>query len=135
MVENNLLEYQHCQLKAIIEWWAFIQERVGNFLKFFQIRGKYFFLCMLKVRVERGHFASIGVRTWNRFTCTVDLRVLYHVNCAFLLMYLHSSLIFMAFLSVTLSDNNPLGETESNSANRIRLLAFYNIKSLHLVGL
>lgn len=41
----------------------------------------------------------------------------------------------MTFLFATLNDNNPLAETEPNSANEIRLLAFYNIKSLHLVGL
>ena len=40
----------------------------------------------------------------------------------FPLIYLHSLLIFMTFLSVTLNDNNPLAETESNFANYIRLL-------------
>lgn len=82
---------------------------------------------------EREHFANIQVRTWDRFTCAVDLRVLHHAN--------HSSpnipafFIFMTFFSLTRHDNNLLAETDSNSAKKIRFLAFYNIESLNLVGL
>ena len=41
----------------------------------------------------------------------------------------------MTFFSLTLNDNNLLAENDSNSANKIRFLVFYNIESLNLVGL